>query len=385
MLFRLFATLILLFCGSFSAFAQAKGPALHRGLNLSNWLANAERQPMTERDFAQIAGAGFDHIRLPVNPELLGFHLDQKPGSLDLKAVDAALAMAVKYHLAVILDIHPSGTFMDKLEKNASAEENFIGLWDVLARHYDEKNYPPSQLSFELLNEPHYYPAEKHYAEFMQNLMNAIRQSSPQRLIVIGAPHGSSLDGLLSMQPLLDPNIIYDFHFYEPYMVTHQGIHRGFEKKMLRYFHDVPYPASKVDHEADFYAADAPSQGQAEKELRDYVQDGWSSEVVAGRIVLASHWATEHHMRVMCGEFGALRNHIDAPSRYRWIADTRKALDANGIGWDLWDYADLMGIVQLQGDVSTPDPVDGSIRLNDVTKGSRVFEPEALQALLSEK
>jgi endoglucanase len=359
MRFCRFAILILLFLGIIPpVFGQTAAPILHRGLNLSNWLANATRQQMTERDFAQIKQAGFDHIRLPVDPELLGFGLDQKSSTLKFTAVDAALALAAKYHLAVILDVHPSLAFMDKLEKTPEAEANFITLWDRLAQHYDEKNYPPSMLAFELLNEPHYYHKEDHYRDMMQTIVAHIRKLSQQRTVIIGSPHSSSIDSLIDMQPLNDANIIYDFHFYEPYMVTHQGIHRGFEKKMLRYFHDVPYPAQLVDHDAPYYAADATNQGQAEKELQDYVQEGWDADVIARRIYAAKAWAAKYKVPIICGEFGVLRTHIDPQSRYHWIADTRKALDANNIGWDLWDYADLMGIVTFTGEVTAPDPND---------------------------
>jgi len=33
----------------------------------------------------------------------------------------------------------------------------------------------------------------------------------------------SNLDTLLELKPLKDHNIIYNFHFYEPHIFTHQG------------------------------------------------------------------------------------------------------------------------------------------------------------------
>ena len=73
---------------------------------------------------------------------------------------------------------------------------------------------------------------------------------------------------------------------------------------------------------------------------------------IAARIHLIKEWADAHKARVICGEFGVLRNHIDPASRYRWIADTRKSLEAYGIPWELWDYTDLYGIARLVGQVS---------------------------------
>jgi hypothetical protein len=67
-------------------------------------------------------------------------------------------------------------------------------------------------------------------------------------------------------------------------------------------------------------------------------------------------------------------------SRYRWVNDTRSALDANAIGWELYDYSDIFGITTLTGATHT-DPVDGAITLDDPDQGRRVFEPRALAAL----
>ncbi|HEU0118756.1 MAG TPA: cellulase family glycosylhydrolase, partial [Alphaproteobacteria bacterium] len=292
--------------------------------------------------------------------------------------VDAAIVAAAQHRLAVILDLHPHEDYMNDLEKNPTSEQNFIDLWVAIAQHYSEANYSSEVVAFELLNEPHYYHAESKYSDLINRTVLAIRKTSPTRLIVIGSPHGSSIEGLTSMQSIKDPRVIYDFHFYDPYIVTHQGIHRGFEGKMIRYFHDVPYPASAVDHEANFYAPDAPDPQRAQFELYDYVKNSWNAAQIEAAIKPAADWAHAHFTRVICGEFGVLRNHIDAASRYRWIGDTRTALEADGIGWALWDYADLMGITQVNGEASTPDPVDGSTHL---VSGARVFEPEALTAL----
>lgn len=381
MIFCRFVVFFLLLTPLFPAQAGEYSFSVQKGINLSNWLANAARQTMNERDFNSIATAGFDHIRLPIDPERMGFKLDQPIPALNFKDVDQALALAQKYRLKVILDLHPSRTFMDALETTPTSEDNFILLWDHLARHYSEEKYPPSQLAFEVINEPHYYKNENHYRNFAQKLVESIRQSSPQRTLIISAPQGSSLKGLEILSPLQGDNLIYDFHFYEPYMITHQGIHRGFEKKMLRYFHDVPYPAALATGGISLYADKAPDQDKATQELKDYIAEGWDAAVISSQLARAKAWAEKNHVRVICGEFGVLRNHIDAASRYRWINDVRQALDNYQIGWDLWDYADLMGIVELKGEVSAPDPIDGSIHLLNAQKGIRQFESAALKAL----
>ena len=375
--------IIALFIFSFGGVVQADPatPTLHRGINLAAWLANAPRQPLYERDFYHLAEAGFDHIRLPFNPEQFGFALRPSAPdtvSIDLDALDRAVDLALKHKLAVIIDLHPLSRFMQTLENNDWAEEQVIRLWTHIARHF--RKVSPQKLAFGLLNEPQYYHKNSRYQGFVARLAAAVRAVAPDHALVVGATEGSSIEGLQLLQPLEDTNIIYDFHFYEPYMVTHQGIHMGFEKKMLRYFRRLPYPAALVDRRADFYAPIAAKPAQAQAELQEYVDAQWNYDHIASRIKLAAAWAEQHKVRLVCGEFGVLRNHIDKQSRYRWIADTRRALDTYKIGWELWDYSDLAGIAVPVGETST-DPVDGSIRLVSPEKGYRRIEREAIQAL----
>ncbi len=375
---------IALFClvnGSNLSAQEAEALQLHKGINLSSWLANAQRQPLYERDFAQIKHAGFDNVRLPITPERLGFALDKNAPidrPLDAAALDNAVILATHNGLAVVIDVHPDAAFMKTLEQESWAEQQFIHLWIAIAKHY--KGYPAKTVAFELLNEPQYYGSESRYHAFLQTLVASIRKEDSTRWIIAGAPHGSSIEGLQGMVPLSDDHILYDFHFYEPYIVTHQGIGHGFETKMIRYFRDVPYPALLVNQDSVLYAPNASDPAQAKSELEAYVNAQWNAPHIADRVRQARQWADKYNVPVICGEFGVLRNHIKPESRYRWIADTRTALEANNIGWQLWDYTDMFGIAALVGETQT-DPVDGSVKFIHPEAGFRLIELQALKAL----
>ncbi|MGB4100931.1 MAG: cellulase family glycosylhydrolase [Alphaproteobacteria bacterium] len=380
---RALCLIVALFIFFFAQVAQAvpATPTFHRGINLAAWLANAPRQPLYERDFYHLSEVGFDHIRLPFNPEQFGFALRQSSSeavNINLADLDRAVTMALKHKLAIIIDLHPLSRFMQTLEDNDWAEEQVIKLWINIARYFSKVS--PGKLAFGLLNEPQYYHKGARYQAFIKRLADAVRAAAPEHMLIVSAPEGSSLEGLQKFTPLADANIMYDFHFYEPYMVTHQGIHMGFEKKMLRYFRRLPYPSNLVDKKADYYAPIAPNLAQAQDELQEYVDAKWNFDRIVSRIKLAADWAEQYKVRVICGEFGVLRNHIDKTSRYRWISDTRRALERFGIGWELWDYSDLAGIAVPVGETST-DPVDGSVRLIHPAKSYRRIEREALPAL----
>ena len=45
-----------------------------------------------------------------------------------------------------------------------------------------------------------------------------------------------------------------------------------------------------------------------------------------------------NHVPLICNEFGAYRPVTEPASRNAWIHDVRTALEADGIGWAMWDY-----------------------------------------------
>jgi endoglucanase len=63
---------------------------------------------------------------------------------------------------------------------------------------------------------------------------------------------------------------------------------------------------------------------------------------VAARIGAAASWGRRHGVPVVMGEFGASVA-LNAPARLGWLAAVRRACEANGIGWALWGYDDVMG------------------------------------------
>jgi endoglucanase len=101
--------------------------------------------------------------------------------------------------------------------------------------------------------------------------------------------------------------------------------------------------------------------------MDQYLHDEWGPRRVRSDMDVAGRFAKEHKIRLVCNEFGVIRANVDVASRYRWIADVRSALEANEIGWTLWDYTDIFGITTQS---AQPNRV-----------GSRNIESPAIQAL----
>ena len=72
-------------------------------------------------------------------------------------------------------------------------------------------------------------------------------------------------------------------------------------------------------------------------------------------IGVAVDWAKERHVPLWCGEFGVFIEHSKPEDRDRWIADMRKTLEKDGIGWNMWDYRGGFALVSKKDGVSVPD------------------------------
>jgi hypothetical protein len=94
-------------------------------------------------------------------------------------------------------------------------------------------------------------------------------------------------------------------------------------------------------------------------QLERYWLDGWNAHRIQMLIDEAAAWGRSNHVPLICDEFGAFREHSDPVSRANWIRDVRTALEADGIGWAMWDYRGGFGVVTKQD--GQPAQVDDAV------------------------
>jgi endoglucanase len=360
--------------------AQAALP--RRGVNLSHWLSWEGRQPVTAADAAMIRRAGFDHVRLPVDPEFLGWNPRADSAAkrllVDFRRLDRALRLLLDADLAVVVSFHAREDTRDQIELRQPFQDAWIEYWRALARRYAKE--PPERLIFALMNEPQYYVrGAARWHQHQQRAVEAVRAEDRRRLLALSGIGGSSVDYLERAGAIADPASFYVFHFYEPYLVTHFGAGwEPFTKEPAAQVTKVLYPSSEMNSAAAVVRM-GPQRAQAEKLVRDYIDRPWNAATVDARIAVAAAWAKRAGVPVLCTEFGVLRTKIDPASRYRWLGDVRRALERHGIGWSVWDYADLFGIATARGDAETLG--DGTVVPKDPANPRREFDPPALSAL----
>ena len=328
---------------------------LRHGINLSHWFAQSAdysrahlESHTTGEDIALIRKMGFDHVRLTLEPAPL-FNADD-PGTLEaeyLKYLDHALDMILAQALAVIVDIHPSDEFKKRLNSNDRQIEAFGKFWRALAQHLATRD--PERVFLEVINEP---MVEDGYRWFgMQGkLISAVRSGAPQHTIIASGHRWSGLAELLFMQPYADRNIIYNFHFYDPFAFTHQGA--TWAGPNPPFYKNIPYPSNP---ESVSKVLDMIQNQPARDNLVRYGEDRWNVARIDREISTATAWAARNHVPLTCNEFGVYRKVAPPADRALWIRDMRTTLEKYGIGWAMWDYAGGFGVVNKQNGHATPD------------------------------
>ena len=362
----LFAALLTLGLGRISvaqtsapnALAFQRATHLRRGINTSDWFAQAPGRYTTERlrsyttadDFALIHRLGFDHIRLSVDADPLLPWLYHRPdGDAFVAELDRVIREANAQQLAVIVDIHPEDHYKQALLQGLESVGRFTGLWSALAKHLNTTD--PSLVFFEIMNEPEQADPYRWFG-IEAKVVQAIRTVAPNHTIIATGAHYSGLQDLLETEPLADSNVIYTFHDYEPFPFSHQGA--TWTDPRVIPLRGVPYP-STPDNVVANEAQEPDPRGKFFVE--QYGLDRWGLERVDRTIAFAAEWGKEHGVPVYCGEFGVHRPYADPKARAAWVHDMRVTLEKYNIGWNMWDYQDNFGLVTKTDGKATPDPL----------------------------
>lgn len=331
-----------------SAAAAGEGlPGLQRGLNLSHWFEYERGQGLTAAEFRALKAMGLDHVRIPVDPVVGGWSplFGGRLGFLD--ELVAAVETGVQAGLEVVVDLHLEPSDKTRIEGRPASEDALVRLWEQMARALSP--LPQRQLALELYNEPQFYGhLASRWPRLQRRLLAAVRQQAPQHLVLLTGASGGGFEGLNQLlaqggmaQGPAGP-LAYVFHFYEPYLFTHQGAvwqDERYTTAGLR--HGLRYPPEPVHDSALPLRKPHP---RAAAEMAAHLAAGWGPQKMRAEMARAGDWARQQGVRLLCNEFGCIRAQVDPASRYRWMRDVREALEQQGIGWTLWDYTDIFGI-----------------------------------------
>jgi len=288
---------------------------LQRGVNLGNMLEAPNEGEwglfVQEEYFDLVKDAVFDFVRLPVNWKTHTTRTGYDDGDTGytiepafFARVDEVVGWALKSNLVIILDFHSYDDLMSDPNLN-----QFWFLWKQIAEHY--KDYP-SQVLFELVNEPHDRLTADLWNEYIVDILKVVRESNPIRDVVIGPVQWNSYSVISTLTVPNDPHIIVTFHYYEPFQFTHQGAE---------------------------WAGD---------EAQAWLGTEWGSDTEKAEITnnfdAVAQWSQQHrNVRILLGEFGA---YSKAPqdSRVRWTEFVRGEAERHGFAWAYWEFGAGFGV-----------------------------------------
>ncbi len=355
--FALLAALLLAVAPAAALPPPERLAVLQRGVNLTNWFRfPARADPASLRAYldpaalAALRRARFGFVRLAVQPELLEDGQSEAAGRL--AALDDAVLRLQAAGLGVVLTPHPRDW---RPEASVSERARLLRFWrrlaPLLVRH------DPRLTFAELVNEPVFHGDPAGWAALQAGLAASVRALLPRTTLLVSGNDWASLDGLLALSPLADPNLVYTFHFYEPPVLTTLGAFEpGLDPAALG---RLPFPAP--DRQACLAAAQAGTAGRTRAVIAYYCALGCDTAWVDRRIALAGAWARRYRQAVLLGEFGAAAGLMRGGPRAGRGAG-RGAAGAAGSGGALWGYDDSMGFGVLPaGRGQTAAPLDAGV------------------------
>lgn len=308
-----------------------------RGINLGGWLSQCAEYSeghyssfITENDIKTISEWGLDHIRLPVDYNVI----EDEDGRVlpnGYKHIDDCIEWCEKYGLNVIIDLHKTKGFaFDNTAENNimfdshELQKRFISLWTNIAARYGKNG----NVVFEPLNEVSKIDSRKWNA-LISKLLSAIRPFAPDKKIIFGGTQWNSVHTLQLLEIPDDKNIVYNFHFYEPFLFTHQ------HASWLSAVSDISmrYPGTM-----EIYRKTSENIGCFGSGLKN--TDEMGAEFMDKLISKAVDAAVNADVPLYCGEYGVIDQAVISDTAV-WFEDIHSVFEKHGIGRAVWTYKEM--------------------------------------------
>ena len=336
-IFTISKVCLILLCWAAAAWS-AEIP-FQRGVNLTGWLQAASPQEVQfskfgRDDLLDIQRLGCDVVRLPIN--LQGMTSGPPSYRIDpllYAFLDPIAAWADELGLHLILDNH---SFDPSVDTSPQVGQVLVPVWRQLAAHFADH---PAQLYYEVLSEPHGI-ADTTWNRIQGEVIEAIRQVDQRHAIVVGPAAWNSYHNLRQMPFYADDNLIYTFHFYDPFVFTHQGASWIFPSMVPLAGVPFPYDPARMP-------AIPPSLmgSWVGSELDNYPNEG-TVERVQALLDIAADFKAERGVPLFCGEWGVYMPNSDNRDRVFWYEVVRRHLEERGIGWTIWNYRGGYGLFE---------------------------------------
>lgn len=294
-----------------------KEMGFHKGINFGGWFSQCDYSEerlngfITEKDFAQVAKWGFDHVRLPIDYNVL----ENKDGILcdeGFARIEKALLMAKKYGLNMVIDLHKTAGFsFDEGEKehgffeSRAYQEQFYQLWEALAERFGRY---ADMACFELLNEVTEAVYIDAWNEISHECIRRLRRYAPDTMVLVGSYENNSARTVAALTKPYDDKVVFNFHCYEPLKFTHQGA----------YWTDQIVP----------------------EERYSFAESNITDELFETLFRPALETAEKYGTELYCGEYGVI-DVVKPEDAVRWFQTIQRVFEKHHITRAVWTHKEM--------------------------------------------
>lgn len=316
---------------------------LSRGANIDSWLeaGRFDGFDYDESYVQKLADAGFKSLRLPIDFDLYVESVTGTAPDLTLELhedlftiLDSFEEWTAQSGMSLTIDYHQYDRSLDFGKQDT--KDLAVALWGAVAEHFADN--PREDLFFELLNEPELSvggvpPNSGQWTLLAEEMIAAIRVHDTERVILFGDVEYYGITPLSRRKLLSDDRIIYVFHFYDPFLFSHQGA--GWTDLLA--LHDVPYPYTK-----ERWPENGLDLGINERlpawvltQVDEYYKTG-NKNWMYNRISTAKKWAITNNVPVICNEFGIYEPASQPADRVAYYTDLIDIFEEQEIPWQVW-------------------------------------------------
>jgi len=288
---------------------------------------------LQEKDFRILGDLGMSAVRLPIyylnhmNED--GSWKRDPSGKIDFRRIEWVVAMAKKYRMYVILDLHGAPGSQNgadhsgriggsgALWNNTTFQNQSLNFWREIATRFRDE---PTVAGYDLLNEPslsYPAPATRPVLDMYDRFYKEIRAVDPNHIVI--------MEGIWDWSAITRPsdygwtNVIYEFHYYN------WGNESNYQAQ-------VNFTEGKINQEKQYLSYNVPHyvgefmlfnlQSSWEYALRRYNEAGW-------------HWTSWTYKGTNVGNW-ALYNSTNAGANTPNVAsDSYATIEAKWRNWDV--------------------------------------------------
>ncbi len=328
-----FLSIFSIFMMSTSLFSQVKAvkAPFSKGVNMTGWFEIWEKgipnlNKYSYEDFQHLKELGVDVVRLPVHFFMM---MNDETGELEeivWTYLDKVCDWAEELKIHLIIDNH---SFNSNPYPSAKTVKNHLEkIWPQIADRYKNRS---DYILYEILNEPRLPQIQ--WEKIQKETLSLIRKYDTKHTVIVTGTDWGSRDSMLKLEPLSDDNLIYTFHFYDPFYFSHQGAE--WSDAPVAALRDIPFPydkakmpklqgAAKGSYLEQIFQQSYPKEAN-EKTMRENLQK-------------AVDFSVKNNVPLLVGEFGVYNKYANYEDRCAWYETAGKLFQEFGLPYTIWTY-----------------------------------------------